>query len=374
MAELNAMQIKRVDRARSFAREIRPLLDKPLDKTALALSIFTAFAQKGYHALLIPRHFGGKGIDHLSAGIIYETLSYELPGTLYSPLTSAHCAFMIMSGAQNDFHEDRLKAIAREHDPAGFCLTEESAGSDITAVRTLAYKQGNSYIITGKKSIVINNTIAQTLIVFAAMPPAAGRASLNAFVVDANLPGISRGDPFDTIGFSSGVMGSVVFDDVRVPDVCLLGEAGSGYLLFMETLDKGRPLVAASCTGEAQKALDLTIDYTKKREQFGNSLNSFQVISFSLAEHATGIHAARLLYRDALNRIDEGRPFTMEASMAKLHAAQTLMDVAAFGVEIIGYRSVTEKNELSGIYHDSRLMGAIDGTANVQKMVIASQL
>jgi butyryl-CoA dehydrogenase len=281
---------------------------------------------------------------------------------------------MIMSGAQNDFHEDRLKAIAREHDPAGFCLTEESAGSDITAVRTLAYKQGNSYIITGKKSIVINNTIAQTLIVFAAMPPAAGRASLKRFVVDANLPGISRGDPYDTIGFSSGVMGSVVFDDVRVPDVCLLEKQEAAICSSWRPWTKAGPLVAASCTGEAQKALDLTIEYTKKREQFGNSLNSFQVISFSLAEHATEIHSARLLYRDALNRIDEGRPFTMEASMAKLHAAQTLMDVAAFGVEIIGYRSVTEKNELSGIYHDSRLMGAIDGTANVQKMVIASQL
>ena len=374
MAELNATQVKQVAQARAFAGEIRPLLDKPLEKTDRARALFASYAKKGYHALLIPRHYGGKGLDHLSAGIIYETLSHELPGTLHGPLTTAHCAFMIMSGLQNSTHENHLRSLARGHAPAGFCLTEESAGSDITAIRTVARKQGRSYTITGSKSIVINHAIARTLIVFASTPPSTGRASLNAFVMDADLPGIAWGDPYTTLGFSSGVMGDVTFDGVTLAGDCLLGETGSGYLLFMETLDKGRPLVAASCIGEADKALDLIIEYTKNREQFGKPLFSFQDISFTLAEHATRIHAARLLYRDALRRIDEGRPFTMEASMAKLFAGESLKDIAAFGMEMIGYRSVTENSELSGIYHDSRLMGVIDGTSNVQKMVIASQL
>lgn len=374
MTELNATQVRQVEQARAFAGETRVLVDTAGNRIERARRLFAAFARKGYHALLIPRQYGGKGMDHLSAGIIYETLSYGLPGTIHGPLTTAHCAFMIMSGAQNDVHADQLRKIARDCAPAGFCLTEESAGSDITAIRTVAAKESDSYTITGSKSIVINHAIARTFIVFAGMPPTGGRASLNAFVVEADLPGISLGDPCETLGFASGVMGAVVFHEVRTPKECLLGEIGSGYLLFMETLDKGRPLVAATCTGEALKALDLIIEYTKVREQFGKPLSSFQDISFSLAEHATRAHASRLLYRDALARIDSGRPFTQEASMAKLFAAETLMEIASFGMEMIGYRAVTERSELSGIYHDARLMNAIDGTTGVQKMVIASQL
>lgn len=374
MAESTARQAEHREDVKAFAGEARVLLEKPMDKIERARSLFACFAQRGYHSLLIPKNLGGGGLDHLNAGGACETLSYELPGSLHGPLTTIHCASMIMSGAQNAYHEQCLENIARGRAPAGFCLTEEAAGSDIAAICTTAKKQGGAYTITGSKSIVINHAIARILIVFATTPPASGRASLNAFAVDAGLPGIAVGDPYDTLGFASGVMGPVVFDTVRVPDDCLLGEAGSGYLLFMETLDKGRPLVAASCTGEANKALDLIIGYARERMQFNRPLESFQDISFSIAEHATRIHAARLLYRDALMRIDDGRPFTLEASMAKLFAAETLMGVATFGMELIGYRSVTGHSELSGIYHDARLMGAIDGTSNVQKMVIASQL
>lgn len=374
MTDLTAAQAKQVQRARTFARGIRPLLEKPLERLDLAGRLFSAFAGGGYHALLIPRQYGGKGLDHLTAGIVYETLSYELPGTLHGPLTTAHCAFMIMCGMQNSLHEERLRTIARGTSPAGFCLTEMSAGSDFSAISTKAERQGRSYAVSGTKTIVINHAVAGTFIVFAIMPPGKGRASLNAFVVDAGLPGISQGPPCETMGLSSGVMGSITFEGVRIPQESLLGDQGSGYLLFMETLDKGRPLVAASCTGEALKALDLVVAYTRERKQFGRPLGSFQGISFSLAEHATSVHAAGLLYRDALSRIDAGRPFTMESSMAKLFAAQTLMDIASFGMEMIGCRSVTEQTELAGIYHNARLMGAIDGTAAVQKMVIASQL
>lgn len=221
---------------------------------------------------------------------------------------------------------------------------------------------------------MINHAIARTFIVFAALPPARGRASLNAFLVDADLPGITVSEPYDTLGFSGGVMGSVHFDGVRVPQQCLLGDQGSGYLLFMETLDRGRPLVAACCVGEAARALELAAIHTRERRQFGRQLKDFQSVSFTLADLATRVHAARHLYQDALVRIDAGRPFTMEASMAKFYAAQTLGDVAAFGMDMLGYRAVAGKTEMERIFHDARLMQAIDGTANVQRMVIASQL
>ncbi|HOS96625.1 MAG TPA: acyl-CoA dehydrogenase family protein, partial [Deltaproteobacteria bacterium] len=198
--------------------------------------------------------------------------------------------------------------------------------------------------------------------------------SLNAFVVNASLPGISVSEPYNTLGFSSGVMGSVRFENVRIPEEFMLGEPGSGYLLFMETLDRGRPLVAASCVGEAHRALDLAIEHSRKRSQFGRQLKDFQAVSFTLAELATRVHASRLLYQDALMRIDEGRPFTMGASMAKFHAAETLSAAASFGMDMLGSRTVGTRTEMERIFHNAHLMQAIDGTANVQRMVIASQL
>jgi alkylation response protein AidB-like acyl-CoA dehydrogenase len=374
MGELSPKQHKLVEQARAFARELSCQLQEEAGKIEQARRLFAAFAKKGYHALLIPKKYGGKGLDYLSTGIIYETLSFEIPGTLSGPLTSVHSASMIESACQNAFHGQCLKAIAKDHAPAGFCLTEETAGSDITAISTTALRQGDGYVVNGTKSIVINHAIARIFLVFAAYPTGSGRAALNAFVMDADAQGITLSEPYDTLGFASGVMGSVSFNNVRIHKDCLLGEQGSGYLLFMETLDKGRPLVAACCVGETSRALDLIVRYSKDRVQFGKPLSTFQGVTFTLADLATRAHAARLIYRDALERIDAGKPFTMEASMAKLFASEVLFDCASFGMDMLGHKTITAKSEITRIYHDARLMKAIDGTANVQRMVIASQL
>jgi len=374
MTDLSPRQQKLLEEVTAFAQEVSTMQDEDAGKVERADRLFKAYARNGYHALLIPERYGGKGLDYLSAGIVYEHLSRELPGTLYGPLTTVHCAEMIGNALRNTVHEKYLSAIARDHAPAGFCLTEESAGSDITSIAATARKKGDHYIITGTKSIVINHAIARIFVVFAARENTKGRASLNAFVMDADLPGISLGDPYEIPGCPYSVMGSVSFDSVRVPSECLLGEEGSGYLLFMETLDKGRPLVAANCVGEAGHALDLILAHTKDHIQFGRPLSAFQGVTFNLADLATRLHAARLLYQDALMRIDSGKPFTMEASMSKLFASETLMDLASFGMEMLGQKAIAGRSEITHIYHDALLMKAIDGTANVQRMVIASQL
>ena len=190
MGDLSPKQGKLVEQARTFARGLSCHLQEEDGKIEQARRLFAAFARKGYHALLIPKKYGGKGLDYLSTGIVYETLSAEIPGTLSGPLTSVHCASMIESACQNAFHEQCLKAIARDRAPAGFCLTEETAGSDITAISTTALKKGDGYVVNGTKSIVINHAIARIFIVFAAYPTGSGRTALNAFVMDADTPGI----------------------------------------------------------------------------------------------------------------------------------------------------------------------------------------
>lgn len=377
MHPLNERQQALVEDARRFACEHTGVLDSGDDRTADAARLYRAYARGGYHALLIPEDLGGSGLDYVSTGLVYEALSYHLPATLHGPITTAHCIEMIRIGCRGARREEILSAIASKGMAVGFCLTEQGAGSDIASLSTRAERSSRGFTITGEKSIVINHAIASFLIVFAAGFSRKGRAGLNAFLVDAALPGVRIGTPCETPGFAGSVMGGVVFDRVQVPRDSLLGEGGSGYFLLMETLDKGRPLVAASCTGAARKAFDLVLDHAKSRVQFGKPLFSFQGISLPLAELATRLQASRLLTFDALSRIDGKRTFSLEASMAKLHAADTLLDIASFGVEILGYRAAGTSagaREIVRIHQDAQLMKSIDGTSNVQKMVIASQL
>lgn len=367
-----------MEEIRAVLPEIRALIEQAPPQGAIGRDLQAAYARRGFHALLVPESLGGRGFDFTSSGLAYEILSYELPGTLYGTLTTAHCCFMIMSGMRNACHKETLRRISGPDHSAAFCLTEKDAGSDIGAIKTRAEKTGGGYILSGRKAVVINHAAAATYVVFATIPPAKGRAALSAFVVEAASAGIQSGDPFDTHPLAGDILGPVTFEGVKVPNECLLGEPGSGYLLFMETLDKGRPLVAACCTGEGQRAFDVVLDHVKARTQFSRPLFAFQDISFCLAEHATRLKAARLLWQEALARIDSGKPFTQEASMSKLFASQTLSGIASFAREVLGHRLVSRDHPqarlLDIIGSDARFLEIIDGTPAVQKMVIASQL
>ncbi len=374
MFPINDEQQALIQKATRFAKDHEDILTSGGRTLDRAGDIYRTYAGAGYHALLIPKEFHGQGLDYVSAGLVYEELSCRLPGTLHGPVTTAHCAEMMRIGLQGDRQPSLLAAVARDGLAAGFCLTEEGAGSDISSIMTTVRKSKGGYLINGKKSIVINHALASHLIVFATSSPGKGRAGLNAFLVSPSLPGISIGEAHDSPECSFSVMGPVSFEDVAVPESSLLGEEGSGYFLLMETLDKGRPLVAACCVGSARKIFDMVLQHAKSRAQFGKDLFSFQGISFPLAEYATRLHASRLLAFDALSRIDTKSSFSLEASMAKLHASETLLDLASFGMEVLGYRAASESHEIRRIHRDAQLMKSIDGTANVQKMVIASQL
>lgn len=366
-----------VERALGFAREHANIPESGGDRTGIARRLYQAYAREGYHALQIPSEFGGSGLDSVSTGMVYEALGYGFPCTLQGPATTAHCIEMIKIGVRGERQSRLLTDIAGQGLAAGFCLTEEGAGSDIGSITTLARPVRDGFVITGGKAIVINHAIASWLIVFAASPTKTGRAGLNAFLVDASLPSVRIGTPYEPYPYAGSIMGEVVFDDVHVPKEALLGEADSGYFLLMETLDRGRPLVAAGCVGSAKRVFDLVLDYAKSRSQFGRPLFSFQGVSLPLAEYATRLQASRLLTFHALSRIDSGLTFSLEASMAKLNAAETLSDLAALGVEILGYRTVADSpvsREIVRIHRDAQLMKSIDGTPTVQKMVIASQL
>lgn len=339
-----------------------------------SLRIFRDFCEHGYQALLVPERYGGKGLDYTTAGLIYEELGYGYLPVMPSILTTTHCVeFVKIAGAEAVKHS-LFAMTANDRIPLGFGLTEEMAGSDIAAIQCRAERRNGGFTLSGRKTVVLNSLIAGAYVIIATTAPGTGRAGLNAFIVDADAPGVVRKAPYNGLGFKNTVVGEIELNEVSLAEGAMLGDEGSGYFTLMETFDKCRPFVAACCVGAARRVFDTIVEHSKAREQMGKPLFSFQGISFRLADFAARLRASRLLYLEALSLVDRGLAFTMEASIAKLYASETLRDLAEFGLEVLGYRGIYRDNPVRDIFMDAQLLISIDGSSNVQRMIIASQL
>ncbi|MCX8123277.1 MAG: acyl-CoA dehydrogenase [Spirochaetes bacterium] len=362
---INKALNKCLESLQSQTKQIHNLSD--IDR---ALAYYAIYRTHKINLLLLNSEYQGLSSSFTQAGYIFETLAYDYYHTLPTLLTTIHCYELIKSFADNNKKKWLLKLVTDTEKPLAFCLTEEQAGSDITSIRTTAVKNDNSILINGKKVIVINSGIAGFYLIIA-QGSKKGRAGLNAFLIPANSKGI-KVERMDVSAFVNSVIGSITFENVLIDAQYQIGDEGSGYFLLTEMLDKGRPLVAACCVGGAQRALDIIINHVKSRKQFSKALYDFQGINFPIAEFETRLYASRLLYRDACEKIDNNEPFTKEASMAKYYASRLFVDITNFGMDALGYRSVIDTSEIKQLNDFAKTMMFIDGTENVQKMIIAS--
>jgi len=337
-----------------------------------ALEYYLVYKKNHVDAILLDTQFNGLSSSYYNAGIFFEQLSYYYFDILPTLLTTIHCYELIKSYADEVKKNLFLKKILNSTKPIAFCLTEDAAGSDISCIQTTAIRKNNSFIINGKKVIVINSGIASFYLVLA-QSSKKGRAGLSAFLIPESTSGIQT-KPLNISGFKNCVIGTVEFNNVAIDQEYQIGEEGSGYFLITEMLDKGRPFVASCCVGGALRALDIIIEHTKSRKQFTKTLYDFQGINFPIAEFKTRLHAARLLYLDACNKIDNNEPFSIEASMAKYYASRLFLDITVYGLDILGYKSIMESSEMKKLNDLAQAMMFIDGTENVQKMIIASLL
>ncbi|HPJ38580.1 MAG TPA: acyl-CoA dehydrogenase family protein [Spirochaetota bacterium] len=376
MIELSDNQKKWIDAAKKFSIKQKTALcaHRSDDKISRARLLFSLCCEEKFQGLLVPEAYGGSSLDYTTAGLIFEELGYGALSAMPSLLATVHCMeFINIAGTVEQKKEIFTEVIANSI-PLGFGLTETSAGSDITQITCRAEKTDSEYILNGTKAIVLNSHIAGIFLIIARLTSGQGRAGLNAFLVRSFRSGIELSPPYNGLGFSETVIGEVGLTDVRIPHTSIIGDEGSGYFLLMETFDKCKPFVAACCVGAAQRVFDIILEYTKSREQLGSTLFSFQGISFKLADFAAKIRAAKLLYLEALMRIDAHSSFTMESSIAKLYASETLREISEFGLEVLGYRGVLEDNPVRDIFEDAQLLISIDGSSNIQRMIIASQL
>jgi len=373
--DLTQEQIALQDMARKFAaNEIRPKAVEYDHASKFPEDIFEKAFALGLMSGYIPEEYGGLGLSALDTCIIEEELGWGCSGIATS-LTSNGLALSPILIAGTDEQKKRYVApFAEKLQYASFCLTEPGAGSDAGGIATTAKKEGDSYLLNGRKCFITNGSYASQYTVFASTDRSKGHKGLSAFVVPRSLSGVSVGKKEDKMGQRASDTADVLFEDVKVPAGNLLGKEGEGFKIAMITLDYARPTVAAMAVGVARAAFELAMQYSKERVQFGVPIAMNQAIHFLLADMAMDIEAARLLTYKGAWLLDEGKRNTKESSFAKAFAADLAMRVTTDAVQIYGGYGYMRDYPVEKLMRDAKLLQIYEGTSQIQRMVIAKEV
>ena len=359
---------------RDFAQErIAPVAEELDREHRFPYDIVAELAELGLMGIPVPEEYGGAGGDTLSYAIAVEELTRVDSSVAIT--VAAHTSLgtmpLLLYGTEEQKRE-WLPDLASGKRLAAFGLTEPGAGSDAGATRTRAELRDGTWVVNGSKIFITNaGTDITACVTITALT---GEDEISNIVVPNGTPGYEVSAPMRKMGWRASDTRELSFRDCAVPEGNLLGERGAGLRQFLEILDGGRISVAAMGLGLAQGAYDLAMGYAREREQFGKPIASFQAIQFALADMATEIEAARgLVYRAAWLK-DEGRPFALEAAMAKLYTGELSKRVADRALQIHGGYGFTDEYAISRLYRDQKVLEIGEGTNEVQRMVIARQL
>jgi len=252
-----------------------------------------------------------------------------------------------------------------------YALSESGSGSDAFALACKAEKQGDQYVLNGRKLWITNGNEAEIFIIFANADPAAGYKGITAFIVERDFPGFTVGKKEDKLGIRASSTCELILEDCRVPAENVLGDPGKGYKVAIETLNEGRIGIGAQLIGLTQGALDYAGKYIQEREQFGKPLAAFQGVQFQMAQAATELEAARLLVYNAARLKDNGKRFVKEAAMAKLFASQVAQKVTSLAVDLLGGNGFTKEYPVEKFFRDAKIGSIYEGTSNMQLQTIA---
>lgn len=362
---------------RDFAhQEIAPLAKKIDINEEVPREIIRKAAELGMMGVPFPQEYGGMGAGELGYCILMEEIGRVCTST--ASVIGAHTGIGAMAIYLDGTPEQKKKyltPLARGEKIAAFALTEANAGSDAAAIRTRAVRDGDDFILTGSKMFITNGPIADIVSVMAVTDPSLGpRGGITAFIVEMDWKGCSVGKVEDKMGIRGSGTSELVFDEVRVPKENILGQFGAGFVTFMKTLDVGRVSLGAACLGGAQAALERSIQWAKARTQFGKAIVQNQSIQWMIANMATEIEALRsLVYRTAW-MVDTGQPFTRYAAMCKLYGSEVASRCISQAVQIYGALGYSRDLEVERMFRDARIAEIFEGTNEIQRIVIASDI
>ncbi|MGJ7920707.1 acyl-CoA dehydrogenase [Neobacillus sp. LXY-4] len=360
---------------RDFARtEITPFIEK-MEQGHFPREILAKMGELGLMGIPVPEQLGGAEMDFLSYIIAINELSKVSAtiGVILSVHTSVGTNPILYFGTEEQKQKYVPKLAAGEYLGA-FCLTEPQAGSDAGSIKTRAVKDGNDYVLNGSKIFITNGGEADVYIVFAVTDPNAGSKGISAFIVEKNTPGFIVGKDEKKMGLHGSRTVQITFENMRVSEANLLGQEGEGFKIAMSNLDVGRIGIAAQALGIAEAALEAAATYAKDRHQFGKPIAAQQGIAFKLADMATAIEAARLLVYRAADLRAKGQKCSLEASMAKLFASRTAVEVTTEAIQVLGGYGYTEDYPVERYFRDAKITEIYEGTSEIQRIVISKHL
>jgi butyryl-CoA dehydrogenase len=337
--------------------------------------VHRGLAELGAYGICVPESLGGAGLDYVTLAVVLEEIAAGDGGTSTAiSVTNCPVNAILMRYGNPQQQERWLRPLAAGQMLGVFCLTEPHVGSDASALRTTAVRQGGDYVLNGVKQFITSGKNGQLAIVIAVTDKAAGKRGMSAFVVPTDTPGYVVARLEDKVGQHSSDTAQINFENCRIPAENLIGAEGEGYRIALSALEGGRIGIAAQSIGMARSAFECAVAYAKQRESFGQPIFNHQAVGFRLAEMATQIEAARALTHHAAALRDAGRPCLKEAAMAKLFASEMAEKVCSDAIQVHGGYGYVNDFPVERIWRDVRVCQIYEGTSDVQKILIQRAL
>ncbi len=363
--------------ARDFAqKEIVPIAAEFDESGDFPLKTVQKMGEMGFMGIEAPEEYGGAGMDTLAYVLALEEISKAdgAHGVIMSVNNSLYGHGLLKFGTEAQ-KQKFLRPVASGEVVGAYSLTEPMSGSDAGTMRSRAVRDGDHYVLNGRKSWVTSGPVAKFLVVFMLTDPAKGHQGISAFLVDSDQPGFVRGKKEPKLGIRASATSEIAFEDYTVSAENMLGKEGDGFKIAMTVLDAGRIGIASQALGIAEAAFEASVEYAREREAFGQKIGQFQGIGFKLADMKVRIEASRLLIYNAAIAKERskitGERFTLQASMAKLFASETANFVSDEAVQIHGGMGYSKELPVERYFRDARITEIYEGTSEIQRLVIA---
>jgi len=354
-------------------KELAPRVAEAEERAEFPAEAYKLLGEAGLMSLPFPEEYGGGGQPYEVYLQVIEEIAAAWPSVGVGTSVHSLTATVVAANADQEMRSEWLPRMLAGDWLGAYCLSEPQAGSDVSGIRTAARLDGDEYVVSGTKQWISNGSCADYYILFARTGPDPKRG-LSTFVVPDGTEGMGFGAPERKMGLHCDVTTQVLFDGARIPVAQRIGDEGAGMRVALSALDAGRLGIAAVATGIAQAALAHAVEYAGQREQFGQPIGEFQGLQFLLADMAAEVERARASYLHAARLKDAGRPFSRQASIAKLTATDAAMRVTTDAVQVLGGNGYTREYPVERLFRDAKVTQIFEGTNQIQRMVIARDL
>lgn len=357
-------------------KEVAPIAREIDEEERVPFDVLRKAGDLGLLGVPFPEEFGGADAGVVGYCVLMEEIQRKCAST--ATIIGAHaqlCAMSIYLSGTDAQKERYLRPLCEGKKLGAWALTEPNAGSDAAHISTVARRDGDGWVLNGSKMWITNGSFADVLVVFAANDRSLGaRGGVTAFIVEKDFPGFKVGKVEPKMGLRASHTASLFFEDCRVPAENVLGQVGAGFATAMQTLDIGRCGLGASSLGSAKEAYELSVKYAIERQQFGRPIADFQAIQFKLADMAVKIYAMERMVYDCAKQVDRGENATFESSIVKLFCTESASQVIDEAIQIHGGMGFSRELPLERMYRDARVTRIFEGTNEIQRHVIASEL